>query len=71
MNTIGERIREMRWLHVMTRDELARMMAEIKQARDERIEIWIQVVEADGTLAERIYRGSFQRPNINNSGGST
>jgi hypothetical protein len=46
----------------MTREELARRMAEIKQARDERVEIWIQVVEADGTLAEKIYRGSFQRP---------
>ena len=46
----------------MTRDDLARKLAEIKQARDERVEIWIEVIEADGTPAEKFYRGSFQRP---------
>lgn len=46
----------------MTREELARMLAAIKQAREQRIEIWTRIVESDGTLAERIYHGTFQRP---------
>ena len=46
----------------MTRDELARKLAAIKQTRDDRVEIWRQIFEADGTPAEQIYRGSFQRP---------
>ena len=46
----------------MTREEIISSMAAIKQAIDDRVEIWVQVVEADGTLAERIYQGSFQRP---------
>lgn len=46
----------------MTKDEITAALSAITHTLDERIEVWIQIVEADGTLAERIYRGSFQRP---------
>jgi hypothetical protein len=47
----------------MTRDEtIINALTAIKQTLAERVEIWIQVVERDGTLAERIYQGSFQQP---------
>jgi hypothetical protein len=45
----------------MTRADLARALSAIEQTLDSRVEIWVQVVEPDGTLAERIYQGSFQR----------
>ena len=46
----------------MTRDELARALSAIKHVLEQRVEIWVQIVEPDGTLAERIYQGSFQQP---------
>lgn len=46
----------------MTHAELASALAAIKHALGERVEIWTQIVEADGTFAERIYQGSFQQP---------
>ena len=45
----------------MTHQEITRNMQAIAEALANRVEIWVQVVEADGTLAERIYQGSFQR----------
>jgi hypothetical protein len=45
----------------MTRAEIIATLHKIERARSERVEIWVQVIEADGTLAERIYNGSFQR----------
>jgi hypothetical protein len=45
-----------------TREQIIDALHKIEQARADRIEVWRQVVEADGTLAERIYRGSFQLP---------
>ena len=45
----------------MTHQEITRNMQAIAEALANRVEIWVQVVEADGTLAERVYQGSFQR----------
>jgi hypothetical protein len=45
----------------MDRHSIATLLRRIAETLDNRIEIWIQVVEADGTLAERIYQGSFLR----------
>jgi hypothetical protein len=46
----------------MTREDTMNALSAIEQMLSERVEIWIQVIERDGTLAERIYHGSFQRP---------
>jgi hypothetical protein len=47
----------------MTREELAAMLGRMKQARDQRVEIWLVIVEPDGSGGKRIvktiYRGSF------------
>ena len=44
----------------MTREELARELALIAQALDnERVEIWVQVIEPDGTVSERIFQGTY------------
>jgi hypothetical protein len=39
----------------------ARKLAAIKQVLDDRVEIWIDIIEPDGTCSERIHRGHFQR----------
>jgi|GEM_PF-3950088 len=45
----------------MNNTELARKLAAIQQVLDDRVEIWIDIVEPDGSVSERIYRGHFQR----------
>jgi hypothetical protein len=45
----------------MTHIELITALAAIEQAFDDRVEVWREVVEPDGTVSQRIYRGSFQR----------
>ena len=46
----------------MTLEELITAAAAIERVLNDHAEIWAQVIEADGTLAERIYCGSFYRP---------
>lgn len=44
----------------MTHEDLIAQISAIKRALDsERVEIWIQVIESDGTLAERIFQGTY------------
>lgn len=43
----------------MTREEIARALAAIEQARANRVEVWIDIIEMDGSVSQRIYRGSF------------
>ena len=51
----------MRWPELdMNPAELARALFDIRQALDDRIEIWSVVIEPDGTVGGRIYHGSFQ-----------
>jgi hypothetical protein len=51
----------------MTREEIARALRDIEQAREERVEVWRVIINPDGTeTGRRIYRGSFQRdPQMN------
>jgi hypothetical protein len=44
----------------VTLEELIAAAADIERALEDRVEIWVQIVEPDGALAERIYRGSFR-----------
>jgi hypothetical protein len=47
----------------MTREELARALADLERHFAECVEIWRIVVNADGTpTGQRIFRGSFQQP---------
>jgi hypothetical protein len=43
----------------MTRDEVIHNMQAIEQMLEQRIEVWRDIVEMDGTISKRIYRGSF------------
>lgn len=54
----------------MTHAELASALAAVKQTLADRVEIWTQIVEPDGTFAERIYQGSFQQPRDSHIGAS-
>lgn len=49
----------------MTLAELARELAAIEHLLDHRVEIWRVILDADGHVVRRLYRGSF----TNNSGG--
>lgn len=46
----------------MTRAEIIAALRALERDRDERIEVWRVVFEADGTPAEQIYRGALLRP---------
>ncbi len=46
----------------MDREQLARDLQAIAQALDDRVEIWIDVIEMDGSVGQRIYQGSFVSP---------
>jgi hypothetical protein len=43
----------------MTREEIIHNMQAIEQALEQRVEVWRVIVEMDGTISQRIYRGSF------------
>src|SRR6266705_2853655 len=45
----------------MTREELARALAAIERLLDDRVEVWRDILDADGRVIRSIYRGSFQR----------
>lgn len=46
----------------MTHEEIIEQMAAIKRVLDEeRTEIWVEIIEMDGSISERIYQGSFVR----------
>jgi hypothetical protein len=45
-----------------TRQQLVNKLAAIERLLSERVELWRQIVNPDGTLGARIYSGSFQRP---------
>jgi hypothetical protein len=52
----------------MTLEEIANALAAIERTYDERrIEVWSQVVEPDGTLAERVYQGAYLVPCVQGS----
>jgi hypothetical protein len=49
----------------MKREDIRTTLVEldaIEQHLDNRVEVWRQVVNPDGTLGRRICRGSFYRP---------
>jgi 4-hydroxy-3-methylbut-2-enyl diphosphate reductase IspH len=43
----------------MTREEIIHNMQAIEQMLEQRVEVWRDIVEMDGTISQRIYRGSF------------
>ena len=45
----------------MTRDEIVKMLATVERTLDQRVEVWREVLEPDGTVIARVYSGSFQR----------
>jgi hypothetical protein len=45
----------------MTREEIALELGRIAQELETRVEIWTDVVDRDGTVSERIYRGTIRR----------
>jgi hypothetical protein len=42
------------------REELVRTLQAFEHWLDNRVEIWVDIIEMDGSVSERIYRGSFQ-----------
>lgn len=49
----------------MTRAEISSALAAltaIEQALDDRVEVWHDIIDMDGRVIRRIYRGSFQQP---------
>jgi hypothetical protein len=52
----------------MTREEIIHDMQAIEQALDQRIYVWFNVVEMDGTISRRIYRGSVASPRDSRNG---
>jgi hypothetical protein len=46
----------------MTDEELRAALADIERLLSESVEVWRTVLDADGRVVKRIYRGSFQRP---------
>ena len=46
----------------MTRDDIIATLHKIEHAQQDRIEVWRDVIDMDGRVIQRIYRGSFQRP---------
>ncbi|HXG69762.1 MAG TPA: hypothetical protein VNJ04_04020 [Gemmatimonadaceae bacterium] len=42
--------------------ELRRDLALIVEAREHRVDVWRLIIDVDGTIVDRIYRGSFHSP---------
>ena len=43
----------------MTRDEIARTLADLARHLDARVEVWRVLITPDGREQQRIYRGAF------------
>ena len=46
----------------MTREDTIAELQAIAQALDDRVEIWVSVIEMEGSVSQRIYQGSFVSP---------
>lgn len=46
----------------MTREEVIAALSAIERALEQRVEVWREVIEMDGTVSRRIYRGFFTAP---------
>lgn len=46
----------------MSRDQIAAELAAAEQAHSQRVEVWIDLVEPNGTISGRLYGGSFNMP---------
>ena len=47
---------------MVNRDAIVAALHAYERIRADRVEIWINIIEMDGSVSQRIYRGSFQRP---------
>jgi hypothetical protein len=46
----------------MNDDEFFADLAALEAYLDRRVEVWVSIIDPDGTVVERIYRGSFIAP---------